>query len=112
MYSVRGLDLVTVAVNPPEMRAAVQQLLEKQHASSRNLMFASGDTAALERAFDADWGRSTSAGLPYTVLLTPDGKIAYRKAGVVDMLELRRTILANFDWEYEGFAKYWGQKPE
>jgi hypothetical protein len=26
---------------------------------------------------------------------------SYRKLGAVDMLELRRTILANFDWEYE-----------
>jgi hypothetical protein len=25
----------------------------------------------------------------------------------VDMLELRRTILANIDWEYDGFRQYW-----
>jgi hypothetical protein len=31
----------------------------------------------------------------------------YRKLGAVDMLELRRTILANIDWEYEGFSQYW-----
>jgi hypothetical protein len=29
--------------------------------------------------------------------------------GVLDMLELRRTILANFDWEYAGFSQYWAQ---
>jgi hypothetical protein len=25
------------------------------------------------------------------------------------MLELRRTILANMDWEYEGFSRYWSR---
>jgi hypothetical protein len=34
----------------------------------------------------------------------------YRKHGAVDMLELRRTILANFDWEYEGFSRYWAPR--
>jgi hypothetical protein len=35
--------------------------------------------------------------------------MVYRRLGVVDMLELRRTILANFDWEYTGFSQYWAQ---
>ena len=96
MYSVRGFELVTVATNPPDERAVVQQVLEKQHATSRNLLLASGDAASFEHAT-----------VPYTVLITPDGKMAYEKAGAVDMLELRRTILANIDWEYEGFRQYW-----
>jgi peroxiredoxin len=96
MYSVRGLELVTVAANPPDSRAAVQQVLEKQHATSRNLM-------SLARTFDSEW----DSAVPYTVLISPDGRILYRKLGAVDMLELRRTILANFDWEYAGFSQYW-----
>jgi thiol-disulfide isomerase/thioredoxin len=98
MYSVRGLELVTVAAESPGARAAVQQVLEKQHATSRNLMCESGG------AFDPEW----TSGVPYTALITRDGKMVYRNVGAVDMLELRRTILANFDWEYEGFSKYWG----
>jgi len=31
----------------------------------------------------------------------------YQKQGEVDILELRRTILANLPAEYEGFNKYW-----
>ena len=105
MYSVRGLDLVTVAADAPDAHAAVAQALEKQHATSRNLLFASGDTTALERAFDPQW----NSGVPYTVLLTPDGKMVYHQSGAVDLLEMRRTILANFDWEYEGFKRYWAR---
>ena len=105
MYSVRGLDLVTVAADAPDAHAAVAQALEKQHATSRNLLFASRDTTALERAFDPQW----NSGVPYTVLLTPDGKMVYHQSGAVDLLEMRRTILANFDWEYEGFKRYWAR---
>ena len=102
MYSVRGLNLVTVAVDAPDQRAAVQQILEREHATSRNLLFAPGNTRG---DFDPDW----DSGLPFTAVITPDGKMAYRKSGAVDMLELRRTILANFDWEYEGFSRYWSR---
>jgi hypothetical protein len=97
MYSVRGFQLVTVAADPPDAHGAVQQVLEKQHATSRNLLCASA------RAFDPEW----DASLPFTALIAPDGKMVYRKLGAVDMLELRRTILANIDWEYEGFSQYW-----
>jgi hypothetical protein len=99
MYSVRGLDLVTVAADPPDARAAVQQILETQHATSRNLL------CAAARAFDPEW----KSDVPYTALITPDGKMVYRKSGTVDILELCRTILANFDWEYEGFSQYWAK---
>jgi len=105
MYGVRGFELVTVAANPPDARAAVAQVLEKQHSTSRNLMFASGNPASLARAFDPQWDST----VPYTALITPDGKMVYRKSGAVDMLELRRTILANIDWEYEGFRQYWAR---
>ena len=99
MYSVRGLDLVTVATDSPDARAAVKQMLERQHATSRNLLCAPAG------AFDSEWDSS----VPYTALITPDGKIVYRKLGAVDLLDLRRTILANFDWEYEGFSQYWAR---
>jgi hypothetical protein len=102
MYSVRGLDLVTVATDSPAARAAVQQVLERQHATSRNLL------CTLAPAFDPEW----KPGVPYTALITPDGTMVYRHLGAVDMLELRRTILANFDWEYEGFSQYWREGKE
>jgi peroxiredoxin len=108
MYSVRGFELVTVVINA-ESRTAVQQVLEKQHATSRNLLFSSGDPKSFASAFDPQWDSSQSASLPYTVLIAPDGRIVYRQLGASNMLELRRTILANIDWEYAGFSKYWSR---
>lgn len=103
MYGVRDLELVTVAANMPDEKNTVLRVLEKMHATSRNLLFASDDTAALQSAFDPGW----ESVVPYTVLIAPDGKILYQKQGSVDVLELRRTILANLPSDYDGFNKYW-----
>jgi peroxiredoxin len=103
MYNVRDFDLVTVAANMPDEKASVMRVLEKMHATSRNLLFDSDDTAALQAAFDPQW----ESAVPYTVLIAPDGKVLYQKQGSVDILELRRTILANLPSDYEGFNRYW-----
>jgi peroxiredoxin len=103
MYKVRDLDLVTVAANMPDEKTGVMKMLEKKRATSRNLLFASEDTPALQRAFDPTW----ESAVPYTVLLDENGKVLYKKLGSVDILELRRTILANLPSDYIGFNKYW-----
>ena len=102
MYSVRDLGLVTVSTNMPDETNTVMKLLEKMHATSRNLLFASNDTASLQAAFDPKW----ESAVPYTVLLAPGGKVLYQKQGSVDILEVRRKILAYLDSDYIGFNKY------
>jgi peroxiredoxin len=103
MYKNRDLELITVAANMPNEKAGVMKMLEKKHATSRNLLFASNDTTALQMAFDPTW----DSAVPYTVLIDADGKILYKKLGSVDMLELRRTILAYLPSDYIGFNQYW-----
>ena len=103
MYGVRDLELVTVAANMPDEKPSVLRMLEKMHATSHNLLFASDDTAGLQAAFDPTW----ESAVPYTVLIAPDGKVLYQKQGSVDILELRRTILASLPSDYEGFNQYW-----
>jgi peroxiredoxin len=106
MYNVRDLELVTVAANMPDEKSSVLRFLEKMHATSRNLLFASNDTAALQAAFDPKW----ESAVPYTVLISPNGKVLYQQQGSVDMLALRRTILANVLSDYDGFNKYWSEQ--
>jgi peroxiredoxin len=107
MYKVRDLDLITVSANMPDEKTGVQKMLEKKRATSRNLLFASNDTAALQTAFDPAW----ESAVPYTVLLDPNGKVLYKNLGTVDILELRRTILANLPSDYIGFNQYWEAGP-
>ena len=103
MYADRDFSLVTISANQPDERAGVLRFLQKRHATSKNLLFASDETSALQAAFDPSW----ESAVPYTVLLSADGKVLYKTVGSVDLLKLRRTILANVPAEYSGFSDYW-----
>lgn len=107
MFRKRDFDFVTVSTNLPDEKAGVLKALEKEHASTRNLQFASDDTFAMQAAFDAKW----ESGVPFTILISPEGKVLYQKVGEVDVLELRRIILANLpDLDYLGHRAYWATK--
>ncbi|HTJ29617.1 MAG TPA: redoxin family protein [Acidobacteriaceae bacterium] len=103
MYADRDFQLVTVSANMPDEKAGVLRFLQKQHATSKNLLFGSDDTEGMQKAFDPTW----ESAVPYTVLLSADGKVLYKTTGTADMLALRRAILANVPAEYAGFSKYW-----
>ncbi|MBV8551128.1 MAG: redoxin family protein [Acidobacteriaceae bacterium] len=107
MYRLRDFDMVMVSANMPDERSGVMKMLEKLHASGRNLLFGSTDTDAMQEAFDPKW----ESGVPYTVLISPDGKILYQEQGEVDVLKLRRTILGNLpDPDYIGHRGYWATR--
>jgi peroxiredoxin len=103
MYGGRDFSLVTISANMPDEKAGVLRFLQKQHATSRNYLFDSEDTAALQTAFDPKW----DSAVPYTILLSGDGKVLYKQLGSADMLELKRIILANLPSDYKGFNQYW-----
>ena len=107
MYRHRPFDLVTVSANYPDAQGGVTQVLEREHASSTNLLFGSMDIYKLMAAFDPEWNDA----LPYTVLLKPDGTVVYKNQGEVNPLELRRLIIANLpDDNYIGHQAYWQTK--
>ncbi len=106
MYSGRNFELVVVSTNKPGEKPAVTQWLNEKHATSRNLLFDSENTAALQKAFDPKW----EAEAPYTVLLDADGNVLYQTTEPIDVLKLRRTILANLPSAYIGLNNYWLEK--
>ncbi len=103
MYRGRDFEFVAVSTNTPDEKGGVMEMLQKQHASNRNLLFASDDTSGLQKAFDPTW----KSGVPFTVLLSPQGDVLYRKEGELDVVDLRRHILASMPTDYPGFRKYW-----
>jgi thiol-disulfide isomerase/thioredoxin len=104
MYRQRDFDFVTVSANMPDEKVAVMKKLNELHASNRNLLFGSTDTDAMQNAFDPKW----QSGVPYTVVLGADGKLLYQEQGELNILKLRRTILANLpDQNYVGHREYW-----
>ena len=103
MYGARDYSMVTVSANMPDEKAGVLRFLQKQHATSKNYLFDSQDTASLQTAFDPKW----DSAVPYTILLSADGKVLYKQLGSADLLELKRIILANLPSDYKGFNQYW-----
>jgi peroxiredoxin len=103
MYGARDYSVVTVSANMPDEQPSVSRFLQKKHATSRNYLFDSQDTASLQTAFDPKW----DSAVPYTILLSGDGKVLYKQLGSADMLELKRIILANLPSDYKGFNQYW-----
>lgn len=107
MYRHRSFDLVTVSTNYPDAQAGVMRVLEREHASSTNLLFGSMDIYKLMSAFDPDW----NGAVPYTMLIKPGGEVVYRYQDEIDPLELRRLIIANLpDDDYIGHQAYWQAK--
>ncbi|MEO8520428.1 MAG: redoxin domain-containing protein [Acidobacteriota bacterium] len=104
MYRKRAFNLVTISTNPPADADAVLALLKKEYASSTNKQFASADRPALQAA----WGETWNPSVPLTVVIAPGGKVLYRKEGKIDILEMRRVVLANMpDTGYVGSQAYW-----
>jgi hypothetical protein len=61
----------------------------------------------MQAAFDAKW----DSGVPFTMVIAPGGKVLYQNVGEVDILEVRRVILANLpDPDYIGHRAYWATK--
>lgn len=107
MYRHRDFDMVMVSTNMPDEKPGVIKMLERQHASGRNLLFGSEDTYAMQAAFDPKW----DSPVPYTVLLSTDGKVLYQELGEVNIMKLRRVILGNLDdSDYLGHRAYWASK--
>jgi peroxiredoxin len=107
MFRRRDFDLVTVSTNYPDEKNGVLKTLQAQHASSRNLQFASDDTYAMQAAFDAKW----EAGVPFTMVIAPGGRVIYQEQGEADIFAMRRAILANLENEtYVGHPAYWASK--
>jgi peroxiredoxin len=106
MFRRRDFDLVTVSANLPDEAAGVMKILKQEHASGRNLQFATDDTYGLQAAFEPKW----EGGVPFTMVIAPGGKVLFQQQGEVDVLALRRVILAHLENEtYVGHPDYWAK---
>ena len=71
----------------------------------RNLQVDTDDVYGLMAAFDPSW----DSGIPFTMVIAPDGEVIFRHAGEVDVLTLRRTILGYLPDAglFAGNTEYW-----
>ena len=107
MYRNRPFELVTVSLNYPDEEKGVRRFLEAQHATTKNYLSATMDPYEIVRAFDPEW----DGGVPYSMLIAPDGRVLYKGHGRLDILKMRRQILGSLpDDDYVGQNAYWNEK--
>jgi peroxiredoxin len=104
-YRTRDFDFVSVSVDEPAQKAAVQKFLDQTHSAIRNLQVDTDDVYKVMASFDKSW----QSGVPYTMVIAPDGSVIYQHEGEVDQLKLRRTLLAHLPdaGMFAGNADYW-----
>lgn len=109
MYGHRAFEVVTVSINYPDEKPGVLSVLNRLHATSRNLLLGSTDIYSLLAAFDPDW----NAAVPYTALIRPGGEAVYKRQGTINALEMKRLIISNLaDDDYIGHQAYWQTQSE
>jgi peroxiredoxin len=89
MYRYRDFELITISADSPSRRNRVLSSLKKQQASCKNYLFNSEDEYQLMEAVDKD----LLGGIPYTILIQPGGNVIYRSVGIIEPLELKKTIV-------------------
>jgi peroxiredoxin len=105
MYRRRPFDMITVSTDKLSEQPQVIDFLQQQHASGTNLQFDAKDAKALEAAVGEKW----KLGTPFVMVIGPDGSVLYRQNGKIDVLEVRRHVLASIpdSGSYAGVQAYW-----
>jgi peroxiredoxin len=105
MYRLRKFDMITVNTDNPADQAKVNDFLQQQHASGKNLQYNSTSMKALQAAVGEKWKENE----PFVLVVGPNGTHIYQKNGKVDILTVRRYVLATIpnDKSYSGVTEYW-----
>lgn len=88
MYRNREFELITISLDDIGRKSNALNFLTRKQASMKNYIF-NGDRYAFIEALDKKWEGS----LPYTIFVAPQGKIIYSKPGIIDPLEMKKTIV-------------------
>ncbi len=89
MYGNRDFEFISLSTDNPDNKVKVQKFLDKENAALQNYLYTEKDKYQLIDLVDTAW----AGALPYTILIEPGGNIIMREQGLVDILELRKTIV-------------------
>jgi peroxiredoxin len=89
MYRRRDFEFITISADKPDKKDKAQELLKKMQASNKNYIYHSEDKYKLIEAIDPEW----QGALPYTLLIEPGGKVAYRTQGSIVPQQMKKMII-------------------
>ena len=88
MYRGREFELITISADDPTLKDKALKVLKNKHCSARNFIVNINNQDELFDAVDPEW----QGAVPYTILISPEGKVVHRVHGEFDPLELKRVI--------------------
>lgn len=97
MYRRRDFEFVSVSMDAPKNYDKTLEFLKEKMASNKNLIYDGEDKYAFIEAFDPKW----QGALPYTILVSPEGKIVYNQMGLLDIVKLRKSVADHVGRYYE-----------
>jgi peroxiredoxin len=89
MYGQRNFEVVSVSMDKATATEKVHAFLVKNQAAFPNYHYVGDDREGFINAFDPNW----QGNLPYTLLVAPGGEVVYRHDGIIDPLEVKRTVV-------------------
>ncbi|GAB3956260.1 hypothetical protein GCM10028805_45560 [Spirosoma harenae] len=89
MYRNREFEFITLSADVPDKKDKALATLKRLQSSSNNYLFNSTDKYKLIELIDSQW----QGALPYTILIEPGGKVAYRHQGSIDPAEMKKKIV-------------------
>lgn len=89
MYGERDFRFVSISMDDPSQEEKVLKFLKRKFSSVPNYLIDTDDKYAVIDLVDREWDGS----LPITLLIEPQGNIAYKRLGTIDVYELRKTIV-------------------
>jgi thiol-disulfide isomerase/thioredoxin len=89
MYRGRPFEMITISSDTLNKKDDVLKFLKDKQVSCRNYQFSGDDKTELGETVDKNW----EGGIPYTVIVEPNGEILYRHTGPIDPLEVKKVII-------------------
>ncbi len=96
MYRGREFELITISADDPTLKGKALKVLKDKHCSARNFIVTIKNQDELFDAVDLEW----QGAVPYTILISPEGKVVHRVHGEFDPLELKRVIVDHLGRTY------------
>ncbi|QMU27520.1 redoxin family protein [Adhaeribacter radiodurans] len=96
MYRNREFEFITISADKPDKKDKALATLKRLQASNKNYLWSSEDKYKLIEAIDPQW----QGALPYTLLIEPGGKVAYRTQGSIVPMEMKKMIVSKIGRYY------------
>jgi len=89
MYGGRHFEVVGISMDRPNQKEKVIDFLEDKQGAFTNYIYSESDKEPMFELMDPNW----QGNIPYTMIVMPGGDVVYRHDGIIDPLEVRKSII-------------------